>query len=170
MALLLFIPIYFYTDVYYDIRDKKLGFCLTLYDKIKLVGGYATAIAGGVAFHISQKKALLFTYRDMDEERKKYSPQKGFHLKMVALAIETGAEYFLPTLFLQKTAKACVAFFAENKRILRSEIALLNDDCFRVFGKIKVRITIFSQLCILIKYLTGRIMAIWQRKTKNLTN
>ena len=161
---LLFVPIYFYTDLYYDVRDRKLGFYLSVYDKIKLAGGYVESISGGFAFHLSSKKALLFTYHDMEEERKKYSPQRGFRLMNVRMAIETGAEYFLPLLFAQKIAKTLVSFVAENKHIFHGELALVNDDCFRLFGKVKVQTTLFSQLCIFIKYLTGGLLKYVKRK------
>ena len=170
VAFLLFVPIHFYIDLYYDMRNRKLGFYVTVYDKIKIAGGYVEAITGGFAFHLSAKKALLFTYHDMEEERKKYSPQKGFQLMNVKVAIETGAEYFLPLLLIQKIAKVAVCFGAKNKRIFHGELALVNDDCFRLFAKIKIQITLFSQLCIFIKYLTGGMIAKCQKKMKNSTN
>ena len=105
-----------------------------------------------------------------EEERKKYSPQKGFQLMNVKVAIETGAEYFLPLLLIQKIAKVAVCFGAKNKRIFHGELALVNDDCFRLFAKIKIQITLFSQLCIFIKYLTGGMIAKCQKKMKNSTN
>ena len=82
----------------------------------------------------------------------------------VRMAIETGAEYFFPLLLLQKIAKPAIYFSAENKHIFHSELTLVNDDCFRLFAKIKVRITLFSQLCIFIKYLTGGIIENVKRK------
>ena len=77
----LFFPIYFEADAHYDLNRKKLGFATYFYKKIPLVGGYVSTYKGGVAFHISDKKAILVPYKKMESERKKFSIMKTFRLK-----------------------------------------------------------------------------------------
>ena len=94
---LLFFPIYLETDAHYDLNRKKLGFCVYAYKKIPVFGGYVSTYQGGVAFHLSQKRAILLPYNQMESERKKFSLLKTFRLKNFNLTTETGAEYLFIT-------------------------------------------------------------------------
>lgn len=62
LAVLLFFPIFLEADVHYDMNRKKFGFALYAYKVIKLIGGYVTTYPGGIALHISPKKAILKPY------------------------------------------------------------------------------------------------------------
>lgn len=72
-AILLFFPIFLEVDIHYDMNRKKFGFALYAYKVLKLIGGYVTTYPGGIALHISPKKAILKPYSGMDSERKKFS-------------------------------------------------------------------------------------------------
>ena len=63
---ILFFPIYLETDAHYDLNRKKLGFAVYAYKKIPVVGGYVSTYKGGIAFHITDKKAILVPYKQMD--------------------------------------------------------------------------------------------------------
>lgn len=78
LAVLLFFPIFLEADVHYDMNRKKFGFALYAYKVIKLIGGYVTTYPGGIALHISPKKAILKPYSGMDSERKRFSLRRRF--------------------------------------------------------------------------------------------
>ena len=61
----LFFPIYLETDAHYDMNRRKLGFAVYAYKKLPLIGGYVSTYRGGIAFHISEKKAILLPVRFM---------------------------------------------------------------------------------------------------------
>jgi hypothetical protein len=73
LLVLLFFPIVFHSSAHFDVNRKKFAFSVRLYGNIKLIGGYITTYKGGVALHISQKKAILIPYKEMNNERKKFS-------------------------------------------------------------------------------------------------
>ncbi|MBQ8374615.1 MAG: hypothetical protein IJX98_03440 [Clostridia bacterium] len=165
-AALLFAPIFLHTNLFYDMTAKKTGVCLLLYGKIKLIGGYITTCAGGVAVHISDQKALIFSYRDLDTGRKKYSPQNGFSLHKIAVSIFSSAEYFLPVLALQRAVCTATALFAKNKKIVKSRVFLCGGETFKAYAKIVIKLTVFSQIVALIKYLIRSIQSLWQKTMK----
>ena len=103
---LLFLPIYIHSDLYYDVNGRKCAFSVTAYRFLPIIGGYIATYNGGLAFHISKKKAILLPYNDMKQEQKKISVLRTFRLKTLAINIETGAEYFLYTMLAQRVFTA----------------------------------------------------------------
>lgn len=164
VLLVLFFPILLDADLYYQIRSKKLGFCISLYGKIKIVGGYISTYYGGLAIHLSEKKAFLTGYREMEERRKNFPFRDFFTLKKISLHIRTGADYLFPlyTLNMVKSIFTCIR--PEYKKLLYSNLWLENGDELRLSARITVKITLFKQLKALIKYMFRRIAAIWKTK------
>lgn len=98
IAAILFFPVYVEIDAHYDMNRRKFAFAVYAYKAIKIIGGYIATYTGGLAMHLSQKKAILIPYSEVDSERKKFSFVKTFRLKKLTLTAETGAEYlFLAT-------------------------------------------------------------------------
>ena len=89
LAVLLFFPIFLEADIHYDMNRKKFGFALYAYKVLKLIGGYVTTYPGGIALHISPKKAILKPYSGMDSDRKRFSFTKAFRIVSLRLTTET---------------------------------------------------------------------------------
>lgn len=144
---ILFFPIYLETDAHYDMNRKKLGFSVYAYKLIPILGGYASTYKGGVAFHISDKKAILVPYKQMDSERKKFSIFKTFRLKVFNLTTETGAEY----LFVSAIAHAIlrVLFFINGgeKEKIENNLWLTDGDVLRI----SLNVLFYFNLYILLK-------------------
>ncbi len=87
LAALLFFPIFLEADIHYDMNRKKFGFALYAYKVLKLIGGYVTTYPGGIALHISPKKAILKPYSGMDSDRKRFSFTKAFRIVSLRLNI-----------------------------------------------------------------------------------
>lgn len=164
VLLVLFFPIFLNTDLYYQIRSNKLGFCISLYGKIKLSGGYISTYYGGLAIHLSEKKALLTGYKEMEEQRKKFSFRDFFTLKNISVHIRTGAEYFLALYALHMASGLFTFFSPAYRKIVHSNFCLENGDELRLSARIIVKSTLFQQLMGFIKYTVRRIMSAWKMK------
>ena len=164
--LVLFFPIIFRVDQHFDLNKKKMGFAVFLYDKIKIIGGYATTYPGGIALHISPKKAIVIPYAQMNNERKRFSIVKTFHLQSFILTIETGAEY----LFLTSTMHAILRtyFFARGgeKENIENNLWLTDGDVLRVSLTFTVRFNLFILLCDLIQFIKEKLKTKCRKKTK----
>lgn len=162
-----FLPIIIQVDGYFDVNSGKIGCLVRLYGKIKLVGGYLAPCPSGFAFHISEKKAILFSYKQIDNERKNISAKSGSEIKSLAIVAEIGPEYLLPIYFLENFFKTKLLLTGEEK-LLQSKIILTGNDVFRVFVKARIKINLFNKLLQLSKYLFGRITKVC-RKIKSAT-
>lgn len=149
-------PIVLHADLYFDVVSGKIGCYLSLYGKLKLLGGYILPCAGGAALHVSDKKAILFTYKQMDEGRKKFSAKNGLHLRYAKLVMEISPEYLIGVSLLDSAAKWIFLFKNQGGK-LKSKI-LLREDGFRIFTKVSIRTTTVEQLFYFLKYLWGRFM------------
>ena len=97
VLIVLFFPVYLALDAHYDMTRKKFAFMTKAYGFIKLIGGYVATYQGGLAVHISDKKAILIPYTEVEGERKRLSVLRTFRLKTLSITIETGAEYLFLT-------------------------------------------------------------------------
>ena len=93
---LLFFPIYLKADGHYDMNGRKLAFSIAIYRFFRVLGGYIATYQGGLAMHLSPKKAVLIPYKDLNNERKRFSIMRTFRLRKLQITTETGAEYLLP--------------------------------------------------------------------------
>lgn len=162
----LFVPIALRVDEHLDINKKKMGFAVFLYDKIKLVGGYATTYSGGIAFHISPKKAIVIPYAQMNNERKRFSIIKTFHLKSFVLTIETGAEYLMLSAMLHAILRTYFFVIGGEKENIENNLWLTDGDILRVSLTVSVHFNLFILLCDFIKFIKEKLKTIWWKKTR----
>ena len=147
MLILLFFPIYVKTDVHYDMNGRKLAFSLSLYKVLRVFGGYIATYPGGLAMHISEKKAILIPYRDLDSKRKRFSVIRAFRLKELNITVETGAEYLLPVSIFQVLFR--IFFFVQGgkKEKIENNLWLTDGDVLRISSNLTVRFNLFIILC-----------------------
>lgn len=163
---LLFFPIIFRADQHFDLNKKKMGFAVFLYGKLKLIGGYAKTYEGGLALHISPKKAIVIPYAQMNNERKRFSIMKTFHLRSFILTVETGAEYLFLTSLIHVFLRTY--FFARGgeKENIENNLWLTDGDILRVSLTFTVRFNLFILICDFIQFIKEKLKTIWRKKTK----
>ena len=166
---LLFFPVYLQLNAHFDLNRKRLIFSLLAYKKIKLLGGYAKTYKGGVAFHISDKKAIVLDYSEMDGERKKFSFMKTFKLQNLQLTTETGAEYLLGVFAAQTAIYAYLTRFQSRRGKIRANLWLTDGDVLRVSTRLTVFFNLFILLKAFLKFLKEKIKLLWQKKAKTST-
>ena len=166
---LLFFPVYLQLNAHFDLNRKRLIFSLLAYKKIKLIGGYAKPYKGGVAFHISDKKAIVLDYSEMDGERKKFSFMKTFKLQNLQLTTETGAEYLLGVIAAQTVIYAFLTRFPSRRGKIRANLWLTDGDVLRVSTRLTVFFNLFILLKAFLKFLKEKIKILWQKRVKTST-
>lgn len=148
---------------------RKLAFSVCLYRFIRLIGGYIATYPGGIALHVSPKKAILIPYQDLERERKRFSVLNSFHLKGLQITVETGSEYLLPTSAMQMIFR--IVFFAlgGKKEKIENNLWLTEGDILRLSVSFTVRFNLFTLLLRLIAYLKEKFLLSWRRKIKKST-
>ena len=169
IVLILFFPIVIETDAHFDLNKKKCGFAVYLYKKIKLIGGYAATYQGGLALHVSPKKAILIPYSQMDSERKRFSFIKTCRLIEFTLTTETGAEYLFPVAALHAGLRTYFFIIGGEKENIENNLWLTDGDVLRVSLNFVIFFNLFILLCNFIKFLKEKIKILWRRKTKKST-
>ena len=165
--LVLFLPIFIRTVAHYDMNRKKFCFSIYLFSFIKILGGYIATYDGGLAVHLSPKKAYLLPYNQMDKEGKKFSFARTFYWKKASLTTETGAEYLLLNMLLHAVLR--LLFFAKKGKLenINNNVWIMDGDVFRASISLTVWFTIFlllKNLCIFIK---EKLQILWRKKVKN---
>lgn len=168
-AFLLFFPIVVEADIHYDMNRRKFGFAIFLYKAIKLVGGYAATYQGGIALHVSPKKAILVPYSDMDNERKRFSFVKTFRLIAFTLTTETGAEYLLPISIAHAALHTFFFIIGGKKENIENNLWLTDGDVLRVSLNCVTYFNLFMLICAFIKFLKEKLIILWRKKTNNST-
>lgn len=166
VVFLLFFPIYLETDAHYDVNRRKFAFSVSAYKFIPLIGGYLATYAGGLALHVSEKKAILIPYSQMNEERKKFSFMKTFRLKSFILTTETGAEYLLFTAAAQSILHTLFFIKGGTKERLENNLWLTDGDVLRISLNTLVYFNLFILLNNFIKFCKEKIKILWQKKIK----
>jgi len=166
---LLFLTIYLETDGHYDMNGRKLIFSVRAYKAFKLIGGYIATYPGGLALHVSPKKAILIPYSDMDKERKRFSIVRTFRLKVLNLTVETGAEYLMPTALAQTFFRIVFMVLGGKKEKIENNLWLVEKDILRVSLNFIVRLNVFMLLCNFIKYLKEKVKLLCQTKMRKST-
>ena len=157
---LLILPIYITVDGYFDAVSAKIGCQLSLYGRIKLVGGYIQPCSGGFAFHVSKKKAKLFTYRQIDEGRKQIAIDRAFTITSIRTIIELAPEYTFGVFALTNLAQLISLFMPQVPTI--ENRMFLREQGFRAFLRIGVCFSLMSILFASAKYLFRR----WTRECR----
>ena len=146
IVLLLFFPVYLETDGHYDVNGRKLAFSVNAYKRIKLFGGYIATYPGGLAVHLSQKKAVLIPYSQVNHERKRFSIFRAFRLKGLVLTTETGAEYLLPFTLTHICIRAYYLMVGGKKDNIEQNLWLTDGDVLRESISLVVHFSIFILL------------------------
>lgn len=147
-----FLPILFCINLYFDTKSEKIGCNIMLYGVIKIVGGYLFPCAGGFAWHVSKRKAVIFSYRNINDERQKLSTNKAFHLCDIQMITEISPQYLISVSMLDGVIKILVPALYRNTR-LENTILLREEDGLRVFAKIQFTVQVWR---LALKYLLER--------------
>lgn len=169
LTVLLFFPIFLEADIHYDMNRKKLGFALYAYKVLKLAGGYVTTYPGGIALHVSPKKAILKPYSGMDSERKKMSFTRAFRVVSFSLTTETGAEYLLPVSLAHTVLRTLFFSVGGNKDNIKNNLWLTDGDELKISVNLVTFFNLFILLCAFLKSLKEKIKNLCQKKTKKST-
>lgn len=178
-ALLLF-PIFLYVDAYADIAENRAWFCISLFHRLKLLGGYAQVRAEGLVFHLTKKKAVLLPYSELATARKQFEITKGFQLWRFHQIVETdGADApkgVLIAAFLNLAAGTAFSVLKESHNFLslKNRALLHNERCFKVTIRAAVVLNgLVLAVALTKKMLEGiiewikRLTASWKRRLKN---
>ncbi len=169
VMILLFFPFYLESNVHYDVNRRKFAFSFELYKVIKIVGGYVATYPGGIAVHLSKKKAVLVPYADIQKEGKRFSFMRTFRLKSFNLTTETGVEYFLPIATAHAFLRTYFFIKGGKKEDIQNNLWLIDGDVLRISLHSILFFNIFILLCSLFKFLKEQIKIIWQKKIKKST-
>ena len=165
LLIILFFPIFISWNLHFDLKEKKYAFCLKAYKKIKLWGGYATLYNGGVALHLSKKKAVLLPYNEIHAKRKKFSFNNSFKVISVKTTIESTIEK-LPTLYFLNSFLNIVKKIAPNLNKFHFSVWISEKENQKLTAKCSLFFNNFMLLIDLLQFLWGKIIKIWQEKTK----
>lgn len=164
VGLLMFLPLVLQTDVFFDFQSNKIGCNVSLYGIFKILGGYLSPCTNGIAFHVSQKKALLLNFKQMSEEQKGFSKKHGLRLKKIRVAIELNADTFFPFLVLTEIGKLVLLFRkASLKFFYRNYVA--ETENIRIFARLTFSTIIIKEIFLNVKHIVLKGgNALWQRK------
>ncbi len=169
LSFLLFFPIVLEGDAHCDVNRKKLGFAVYLYKFLKIVGGYVDTYTGGIAVHVSEKKAFLIPYKQLNSERKRFSFVKTFRLIAFRLNTETGAEYILPVSLGQTVLRAYFFAMGGNREKIENNLWLTDGDVLRISLNCVIYFNLYIVLKNLFKFLKEKIKILWQKKLEKST-
>ena len=162
----LFFPVYLETDAHYDLNRRKLGFAVYAYKRIPSIGGYISTYRGGIAFHVSKKKAILVPYKQMDSERKKFSFFKTFHVKSFNLTTESGAEYLFATAVAHMVLRMLFFIKGGKKEAVENNLWLTDGDVIRISLNVLFYFNLYVLLKSFIKFCKEKIQILCRKKIK----
>ena len=164
---ILFFPIYLETSGHYDMNRRKLAIGIYLYKCFRVFGGYLATYSGGMAFHASDKKAIIVPYSQVHTERKRFSMFRSFRLKSLSLTIETGAEYLLSAHAAYTLADSIIQAKYGKTMPNKSVLWLNQGDVLRVSLQFTVYFNLFMLLRYAYKVLKEKITRSCRMKKKN---
>jgi len=165
-VVLLFVPIYLETDAHYDMNRRKFAFSVYGFKWIKLFGGYVATYPGGLAVHLSEKKAVVIPYSQLKEEQKRFSYMRTLRLRSLRITTETGAEYLLPIAISHVVLRIFFFVIGGKKERIRNNLWLTDGDVLRVSVNIVAWFTLFDVLCGVFKVLKEKLKIVWMKKIK----
>lgn len=169
VLILLFIPIYLESNAHYDLSRRKFAFSVLLYKKIPLFGGYATSFPGGIALHLGKKKAYLIPYAKMNNERKRFSFFRTFHIVSCRITTETGAEYLGISALVHMILRVYFFMRGGKKENIENNTWLTDGNVMRISAGITVRFTLFLVLKNFIGFLKENYKNICRKKKEKST-
>ncbi len=119
--------------------------------------------------HVSPKKAFLFPFNRMNDDRKKFAFVKTFRLIRLRVTTETGGEYLLPAMFASAIIRGYLQIKAQYLHNVKTNVWLTDGDTLRVSGNW----LLFFNLFILIKnffiFVKEKMIILWRKKTEKST-
>ena len=167
IMLILFFPIFLRTVAHYDMNRKKFCFSIYLFSFIKILGGYVATYKGGLAVHLSPKKAYLLPYNQVNQERKRFSFTRSFYWKKAMLTTESGAEYLLLTMLLHAILRFSFLIKGGNFKKIHNNVWLTEGDVFKLSLSITVWFNLFLLLKNFLMFIKEKIQILWRKKVKN---
>lgn len=164
-----FTPIFIKTDSHYDMNRKKLGFSLFIFGFIKILGGYIGTYKGGLALHLSEKKAILVPYNKLNSERKRFSFIKTFRIITFNVTIETGAEYLLPISLTQTLMRTYFLSMGGDVNKIKNNLWLTDGDVLRISLRSVLAFNLYILIKNFIKFIKEKIKILWRKKTRKST-
>ncbi len=169
LMFLLFFPVYLETDVHYDMNRRKLAFTVNAYKLIPLIGGYVATYSGGLAVHVTKRKAILIPYSQLNSERKKFSFVKTFRLKSFLLTTESGAEYLFLTAAAHTALRTYFFIQGGKKEKIENNLWLTDGDVLRLSLSSVIYFNLYIILKNFIKFCKEKMRIICRRKTRKST-
>ncbi len=169
IAAILFFPIYLETDAHYDVNRRKFAFAVYAYKLIPLVGGYVATYTGGLAVHLSKKRAILVPYSKLNSERKRFSFVKTFRLKSFILTTESGAEYLPLTAIAHGVLRTVFFIQGGDKKGVENNLWLTDGDTLRISLNCLIYFNLFILLKNFIKFCKEKMQSICRKKIKKST-
>lgn len=160
----LFFPIYLQTDMHYDMNRRKFAFGIYLYRHLRLLGGYVGVYPGGLALHVTEKKAILLPYKEINSERKRFSFMRTFRLISCVITTETGAEYLLPMSYAHVFIRTYFFAYGGKKERIENNLWLTDGDVLRISSSVVLRFTLFLIIKNVIKFLKEKWKGLWRKK------
>ena len=161
---LTFLPFVLRIDLVFDFQSNKLGCNISLYGILKIFGGYISPGQNGIAFHVSDKKAFVFSFRQMGQEQKGLAQRHGFRLKKAVAVTELNLEGFFPFYTIVETGKLLL-LFQRHSPYFESKTVLVNEENIRVFARLTFLTFLVKELIVNLKYLILKgVNALWQKK------
>lgn len=165
----LFLPIFLRVDIHYDMNRRKFAFSVYLFKILRVLSGYIATYTGGIAIHLSDKKAIVIPYKQLSSERKRISLMRIFRLQALTLTTETGAEYLLGVALAHTFFR--IYFFAKGgkKENIENHFWLTDGDILRVSASVVLRFQLYTVLLKLFQFIKEKMKILWQKKMKKST-
>ncbi len=172
VAVMLF-PIFVSAYLYGDKDSGKVGFALYLFGAVRLLSGYAAPCKGGIAFHLTEKKAVIMPYSELLGIGKKFEVTKGFSVCNYRHCIEIGgaenmAGALAAAMSLRKLTDI-VFMFARGKKDLRMEGDILvdmNRGGFRAAVKVVISFNLLIVTIAAVKIIMEKILEYGHKRKK----
>lgn len=166
---LLFVPISLKMIAHYDMNRKKFCFAVYLFSFLKILGGYVATYKGGFAVHISEKKALLLPYTQVNTERKRFSFMHTFRLHAFNITTETGPEYLLPLAWAHVILRTYFFTKGGKKSNIENNLWLLDGDVLRISASLILQFTMFIILKNIFLFIKEKLKGLWRKSMKKST-
>ena len=148
---------------------RKFAFVINVYGWLRLVGGYVGVYPGGIAVHVSEKKAFLLPYSKINSERKRFSFMRTFRLISFVLTTETGAEYLLHVSYAHMFLRTYFFAIGGKKKHIENNVWLTDGDILRISASIVLRFNLFLMLKNLVMFIKEKIKISWRKKNEKST-
>lgn len=168
LLIALFFPILISGSLHFDFKRGKYAFCFKIYKKIRIFGGYASFYPEGIALHVSNKKAILLPFRDLNSKRKNFSFVKTFELLSLKMIVEVPIENLLPLVLLDRILNFVKKI---NGQLDKYNFLVWGskDENLKINAKCTLFLNNFILLMNLLQFLWRKIKKICQGKAKKST-